>query len=146
MGVSQSLFFLVSLENQATKLVPPFTPNPLPPPQKKERKKKQQKQQQALVTFGFWAETAAHGSFLVSVRRTDQLGPLFKDQGIACMILWMDEIHFAPPKKPRNDSIPLQMPINHGVPWCSSGAGLRPSTVLMVSLVSCQSLFSVQEF
>ena len=25
-------------------------------------------------------------------------------------ILWMDEIHFAPPKKPWNESIPLQIP------------------------------------
>ena len=27
------------------------------------------------------------------------------------------EIHFAPPKKPRNDSIPLQIPTNNGFPW-----------------------------
>ena len=39
-------------------------------------------------------------------------------------LLWMDQIHFAPPTQPRNDSIPVQM--HNGFPW-SSGAEFRPS-------------------
>ena len=39
------------------------------------------------------------------------------------------EIHFAPPKKPGNDAIPLKMPTNNGVPRLQSGAGFCPSTV-----------------
>ena len=39
------------------------------------------------------------------------------------------EIHFAPPKKPWNDSIPLEIPTNNGFPWLQSGVGFRPSTV-----------------
>ena len=44
------------------------------------------------------------------------------------MILWMDEIHFAPPKTPY-DSIPLQNTNQQCFPWFQSGAGNRPSTV-----------------
>ena len=29
----------------------------------------------------------------------------------SCQILWMDEIHFAPPKKPRNDDSPPMVSI-----------------------------------
>ena len=37
-------------------------------------------------------------------------------------LLWMDKIHFAPPKKPWNDSIPLQIPTNRGFAWFPSDA------------------------
>ena len=51
----------------------------------------------------------------------------------ACMdllaILWMDEIHFTPPKKPWNNDSPCDIPTNNGFPWCPSGAGHRPSPV-----------------
>ena len=51
-------------------------------------------------------------------------------QGKTCFMLWMDEIHFAPPKKPWNGLIPLKIPANSGFPWFQSGAnGFRPSTV-----------------
>ena len=34
----------------------------------------------------------------------------------------VDRIHFAPPKTPWNDTIPLQVPTNCGSPWFQSGA------------------------
>ena len=39
-----------------------------------------------------------------------------------------DEIHFAPPKKPRKDDSPRKY--KHWIqPWIQRGAGFRPSTV-----------------
>ena len=40
-------------------------------------------------------------------------------------ILWMEEIHFAPPKKPWSDD----SPVNTKKKWLQSGAGFRPSEV-----------------
>ena len=45
------------------------------------------------------------------------------------LILWIDEIHFATPKKPWNDDSPVSTK-NNGFPWLQSGAGFRPATVL----------------
>ena len=39
------------------------------------------------------------------------------------------ETHFAPPKKPWNHTIPLQIPTTNCVPCLQTGAGFRPSTV-----------------
>ena len=41
----------------------------------------------------------------------------------------VDEIHFAPPKKPWFLMIPVYMPMHNGFPWFPSCAGFRPSTV-----------------
>ena len=58
------------------------------------------------------------------------LWTLGKTQMRGCMqvILWTDKIHFAPPKKPRNDSITLEIPkqtcgFNHGFISCVSNFG-----------------------
>ena len=48
-------------------------------------------------------------------------------------ILWLDEIHFAPPFRNPGMMIPLYIP-NNGFPWFQSGAGFCSSTVVRGSV------------
>ena len=61
-------------------------------------------------------------SFHVFSARTNP--PATKANHNVPSILWIDEIHFAPPKKPWND----ESPVNTNKQWFPNGAGFRPST------------------
>ena len=56
----------------------------------------------------------------------------------SCAIVWMHDIHFAPPKKPWNDESPVNTNKQWIQPWFASGAGFRPSTAVWVSSSSSQ--------
>ena len=46
-------------------------------------------------------------------------------------LLWMDEIHFAPPEKPWNELIPCKYQPIMVFAWFQRGAGFGPSTVIL---------------
>ena len=49
-------------------------------------------------------------------------------------ILWVDEIHLAPPKKSYDDS-PVTTKKTNSFPWLQSGAGFRPSTRIILKIM-----------
>ena len=59
-------------------------------------------------------------------------------------ILRMDEIHFAP-QKPRNDSIPLQIPINNGFPWFLRWCRIASIHSMTMGHNLCRSHFGADE-
>ena len=53
-------------------------------------------------------------------------------------LLWMDEIQLAPPQRPWKDDFPVKT----NKEWFPSGAGFRPSTVLLPLMISgCRASF-----
>ena len=60
---------------------------------------------------------------LERAREDDVTGRLARYDEGSCFILWMDDIHFAPPKSPGNDDSPVNA-TNIGFPWLL-GAGFR---------------------